>query len=126
MAIDVRAKRAYVDADAGDGYRVLIDHVWPRGISKQRAHLDEWARELAPSGELRKWFNHLPERFPEFRSRYRRELAAHPEQVEELRRRAAGPAHNRLRRPRHRAQQRGRTRRADPRGLTGPASPGRR
>ena len=88
MAIDVRAKRAYVDADAGDGYRVLIDHVWPRGISKQRAHLDEWARALAPSGELRKWFDHQPERFPEFRSRYRRELAAHREQVEELRRRA--------------------------------------
>jgi uncharacterized protein YeaO (DUF488 family) len=88
MAIDVRAKRAYDEPDAGDGYRILIDHVWPRGISKQRAHLDEWARELAPSDELRKWFDHVPERFGEFRARYRDELAAHSEQVDELRRRA--------------------------------------
>ena len=75
MAVDVRAKRAYDDAEAGDGYRVLIDHVWPRGVSRERAHLDEWARELAPSDELRKWFDHVPERFAEFRSRYRDELA---------------------------------------------------
>ena len=88
MAIDVRAKRIYDEADAGDGYRVLIDHIWPRGISKERACLDEWARELAPSDELRKWFDHVPDRFAEFRSRYRHELAAHGEQVEELRRRA--------------------------------------
>jgi uncharacterized protein YeaO (DUF488 family) len=88
MATDVRAKRAYDEPDGGDGYRVLIDHVWPRGISKERAKLDEWARDLAPSDELRKWFDHVPERFPKFRSRYRQELAAHREQVEELRRRA--------------------------------------
>jgi uncharacterized protein YeaO (DUF488 family) len=88
MAIDVRPKRIYEEPDDGDGYRVLIDHIWPRGISKERARLDEWARELAPSDELRKWFDHVPERFPEFRSRYRDELAAHREQVEELRRRS--------------------------------------
>jgi uncharacterized protein YeaO (DUF488 family) len=88
VAIDVRAKRAYADADPGDGYRVLIDHVWPRGVSRERAHLNEWARELAPGDELRKWFDHVPERFAEFRSRYRDELAAHSEQVDELRRRA--------------------------------------
>ena len=88
MAIDVRAKRAYDDADPGDGHRVLIDHVWPRGVSRERAHLDEWARELAPSDELRKWFDHVPERFAEFRSRYRSELADHSGQVDELRRRA--------------------------------------
>src|SRR4051794_16825853 len=87
-ASDVRAKRVYDEADPGDGYRVLIDHVWPRGISRERAHLDEWARELAPSDELRKWFDHVPARFAEFRARYREELAAHREQVEELRRRA--------------------------------------
>ena len=87
MAIDVRAKRAYDDADPGDGHRVLIDHVWPRGVSRERAHLDEWARELAPSDELRKWFDHVPERFAAFRSRYREELAAHSEKVDELRRR---------------------------------------
>src|SRR4051812_4373814 len=75
MTIDVRAKRIYDDADAGDGHRVLIDHVWPRGVSRERARLDEWARELAPSDELRKWFDHVPERFAEFRSRYRDELA---------------------------------------------------
>jgi uncharacterized protein YeaO (DUF488 family) len=92
MGIDVRARRVYDEPDAGDGYRVLIDHVWPRGISKERAQLDEWARELAPSDELRKWFDHVPERFAEFRSRYRDELAAYREQVEELRRRArSGP-----------------------------------
>ena len=107
MAIDVRAKRVYDEAETGDGYRVLIDHVWPRGVSRERAHLDEWARELAPSDELRKWFDHVPERFGEFRSRYRDELAAH----ERAGRGAAPPARSgaaddRLRRPRHRAQQR--------------------
>ena len=92
MAIDVRAKRAYDDADAGDGYRVLIDHVWPRGVSRERAHLDEWARELAPSDELRKWFDHEPERFATFRTRYRAELAVQSKRVEELRRRARAGA----------------------------------
>ena len=88
MAIDVRAKRIYDDADLGDGHRVLIDHVWPRGVSRERAHLDEWARELAPGDELRKWFDHVPERFAQFRSRYRDELTAQSDRVEELRRRA--------------------------------------
>jgi uncharacterized protein YeaO (DUF488 family) len=88
MGIDVRVKRIYDGAEPGDGYRVLIDHVWPRGISKERAQLDEWARELAPSDNLRTWFDHVPERFPEFRSRYRGELAAQSERVEALRRRA--------------------------------------
>jgi uncharacterized protein YeaO (DUF488 family) len=92
MAIDVRAKRVYDAAGPGDGYRVLIDHVWPRGVSRERAQLDEWDRELAPSDELRRWFDHVPERFGEFRARYRRELARHDERVAELRRRAqAGP-----------------------------------
>ena len=90
MTIDVRAKRIYDAAEPGDGYRILIDHIWPRGVSRERASLDEWARELAPSAELRKWFDHVPERFGEFRSRYRDELAAHGERLEELRRRASG------------------------------------
>jgi uncharacterized protein YeaO (DUF488 family) len=89
MSLDVRAKRVYDQADPGDGYRVLIDHVWPRGISRERARLDRWARELAPSDALRKWFDHRPARFPEFRASYRDELAARPELVDELRRRAA-------------------------------------
>jgi uncharacterized protein YeaO (DUF488 family) len=88
MTIDVRAKRIYDAAEPGDGYRVLIDHVWPRGVSHERADLDEWARELAPSGELRRWFDHVPERFEEFRSRYRGELKSQRERVEDLRRRA--------------------------------------
>jgi uncharacterized protein YeaO (DUF488 family) len=102
MTIDARIKRAYDAAERGDGYRVLIDHVWPRGVSRERAKLDEWARELAPSDELRKWFDHVPERFAKFRSRYREELKDRRERVEDLRRRARkGPvtiiyaAHNR-------------------------------
>lgn len=92
MTLDVRAKRIYDPADQDDGYRVLIDHVWPRGISKERARLDEWAKELAPSDELRKWFDHDPVRFEEFRVRYRHELAARSERLEELSRHAApGP-----------------------------------
>ncbi len=86
---DVRAKRIYDPFDAEDGYRVLIDHVWPRGVSRERARLDRWARELAPSDELRKWFDHVPPRFAGFRARYRDELSAHPELIDELRRRAA-------------------------------------
>ena len=54
MVLDVRIKRIYEPADRGDGYRILIDHVWPRGVSRERAKLDEWARELAPSDELRR------------------------------------------------------------------------
>ena len=60
MVLDVRIKRVYEPADRGDGYRILIDHVWPRGVSRERAKLDEWARELAPSDELRRWFDHVP------------------------------------------------------------------
>jgi uncharacterized protein YeaO (DUF488 family) len=88
MTLDVRTKRVYDPADADDGQRVLIDHAWPRGVTRERARLDEWARELAPSDELRKWFDHMPERFDEFRSRYRQELAARPRRVDDLRRRA--------------------------------------
>ena len=67
---------------------MLIDRLWPRGVSKERARLDEWARELAPSTELRTWFGHDPERFAEFRRRYLRELAAQDEKLGELRDRA--------------------------------------
>jgi uncharacterized protein YeaO (DUF488 family) len=92
MTLDLRAKRAYDPVADEDGYRVLIDHVWPRGVSRERARLDDWARELAPSDGLRKWFDHDPSRFAEFRARYRDELADHYERLEELRRRAtSGP-----------------------------------
>jgi uncharacterized protein YeaO (DUF488 family) len=89
MSRDVRAKRIYDPSDPDDGYRILIDHVWPRGISRERARLDAWARELAPSDALRKWFDHRPPRFAEFRARYRDELVAQSELVDDLRHRAA-------------------------------------
>jgi uncharacterized protein YeaO (DUF488 family) len=87
--MDVRLKRAYEPAEAADGYRVLVDRLWPRGVSKEKAQLDEWARELAPSSELRTWFGHDPARFDEFRRRYLEELAAHEAKLAELRERAA-------------------------------------
>jgi len=86
--VAVRIKRAYEPPEPADGYRVLIDRIWPRGVSKEEARLDEWARELAPSSELRRWFGHDPARFEEFRRRYRAELAGHEEKLRELRRRA--------------------------------------
>ena len=89
MSLDVRAKRIYDQPEQEDGYRVLIDHVWPRGISRERARLDAWARELAPSDALRNWFDHRPPRFAEFRARYRDELVAQSELLDALRRRAA-------------------------------------
>jgi uncharacterized protein YeaO (DUF488 family) len=88
MAIDVEIKRIDDAPQAEDGYRVLVDHVWPRGVPKDRARLDEWARELAPSDELRQWFDHVPARFEEFRARYRRELKDRCELIEKLRERA--------------------------------------
>lgn len=69
-------KRIYEDVADSDGYRVLVDRLWPRGISKERAALDEWRRELAPSAELRTWYGHKPELFDEFAKRYRDELNA--------------------------------------------------
>jgi uncharacterized protein YeaO (DUF488 family) len=88
MATGLRSKRIYDDPSDGDGYRVLIDRLWPRGVTKERARLSEWARELAPSPELRRWFGHEPSRFPEFRERYRAELAGQADKVQELRDRA--------------------------------------
>src|SRR6476646_6664886 len=85
MTLDVNIKRVYDPARPDDGYRVLIDHIWPRGVSHERAHLDRWARELAPSDELRRWFDHVPERFDEFRARYRDELGEQAELLAELR-----------------------------------------
>jgi uncharacterized protein YeaO (DUF488 family) len=86
--MDVRLKRAYEPAMASDGYRVLIDRLWPRGVSRAEARLDEWARDLAPSAALRRWFGHDPARFAQFRFRYTQELAAQETKLGELRRRA--------------------------------------
>lgn len=84
----IRIKRVYDTPAAADGYRVLIDRLWPRGVSKEKAHIDEWARELAPSDELRRWFDHRPERFEEFKRRYSDELRDHADAISALRRRA--------------------------------------
>lgn len=90
--MDIRLKRAYDSPAPSDGYRLLVDRLWPRGVSHERAKLDEWDRELAPSTELRKWFGHDPDRFDEFRRRYMRELAGRRDRLTELRRRARGGA----------------------------------
>jgi uncharacterized protein YeaO (DUF488 family) len=90
MAAGVLGKRIYEPTEPGDGYRVLVDHVWPRGLSRERAHLDAWVRELAPSDELRRWSDHDPRRYARFRARYRDELAARADFLDELLRRAAG------------------------------------
>ncbi|USS90534.1 DUF488 domain-containing protein [Fructilactobacillus carniphilus] len=71
-------ERIYTKPVDHDGYRILVDRRWPRGISKVNAALDEWAKEIAPTTELRQWFNHIPERFPEFQQRYRQELDHNP------------------------------------------------
>ncbi|WP_242902711.1 DUF488 domain-containing protein [Actinomadura terrae] len=71
---DVRLRRVYDDPEPGDGARVLVDRVWPRGLSKQDARLDDWEKDVAPSTDLRKWYGHDPERFEEFRRRYEAEL----------------------------------------------------
>jgi uncharacterized protein YeaO (DUF488 family) len=86
--MDIRLKRAYESPSPSDGYRVLIDRLWPRGVSHAEAGLDEWARDLAPSAELRRWFDHDPQRFAEFRRRYAIELRRERPRLAELRRRA--------------------------------------
>ncbi len=86
--MDVRLKRAYDPAASSDGHRVLVDRLWPRGVSRARAKLDQWEKELAPSTELRKWFAHEPSRFQEFRRRYVEELREQRSRLTALRRRA--------------------------------------
>jgi uncharacterized protein YeaO (DUF488 family) len=91
MTGNVRIKRIYDEAATDDGYRVLIDHVWPRGVSRDRARLDEWARDLAPSDDLRRWFAHDPAKFSEFRARYREELTGRDALRDLAARVASGP-----------------------------------
>ena len=80
-----KIKRAYVPASPDDGTRVLVDRIWPRCVSRNAAALASWSKDVAPSTGLRKWFGHDPARWPEFRARYRSELAANPEPVAALR-----------------------------------------
>lgn len=87
-AANVRLKRAYEPPAPADSTRILIDRLWPRGVTKAAAALDQWTRELAPSTELRKWFGHDPARWREFRRRYAAELRERPEELRALRDRA--------------------------------------
>jgi|SRR5690606_14820814 len=77
----IKIKRIYEDASSGDGYRILVDRIWPRGVSKEEAKLDDWKKEIGPSNELRKWFGHVPDKFDEFAKRYTKELEAKKEDL---------------------------------------------
>ena len=83
--LTVRTKRVYESPDGDDGFRILIDGLWPQGVSREKAHVDLWLKEIAPSTELRKWFGHDPARSGEFKRRYFEELDANAEVVEQLR-----------------------------------------
>lgn len=87
MTETIGYRRVYEESAPEDGRRVLVDRVWPRGMRKDDARFDEWLRDAAPSPELRKWYGHEPDRFPEFRRRYRAELRdeGHQEAVAHLR-----------------------------------------
>ena len=78
QSLNIALKRAYDEPAASDGTRVLVDRLWPRGLSQERAHIDLWLKEIAPSTELRRWYGHDPEKFAEFRRRYESELATEP------------------------------------------------
>jgi uncharacterized protein YeaO (DUF488 family) len=84
--MQIRLKRAYEGPGSQDGCRVLVDRLWPRGVSKEEAKIDLWLKEIAPSDALRKWFGHDPEKWEEFRKRYFAELDERGESLEELRR----------------------------------------
>jgi uncharacterized protein YeaO (DUF488 family) len=84
----LKLKRAYEEPSPEDGERVLVERLWPRGLSKERAGIDLWLKEVAPSTELRKWFGHDPARWEEFRRRYWEELENKPEPVNQLRKKA--------------------------------------
>jgi uncharacterized protein YeaO (DUF488 family) len=76
--LNIALKRAYDEPAESDGTRVLVERLWPRGLSKERAHIDLWLKEIAPSTELRRWYGHEPDKFEEFRRRYESELAGEP------------------------------------------------
>ena len=72
--MSIKIKRIYETFDKSDGYRILVDRLWPRGVKKEEAHIEEWMKEVGPSAELRKWFNHEPEKWKQFLTKYRAEL----------------------------------------------------
>ena len=88
----LRIKRVYEPRTRSDGRRILVDRLWPRGLSKKKAAVDEWMKDIAPSAELRRWFGHDPRRWPEFKRRYRHELRAHGDLLRDITARASrGP-----------------------------------
>ena len=84
LVMKLKLKRAYDEPSESDGLRILVDRLWPRGLTKEKARVDLWLKEIAPTTELRTWFGHDPARWPEFQERYRRELKANDEQVQLL------------------------------------------
>ena len=85
----IKIKRVYLQPGEEDGRRILVDRLWPRGLTKEKASVDLWLKEIAPSTELRKWFGHDPDKWKEFQTRYRTELRQNPEQVSLLKLEAA-------------------------------------
>ena len=82
--MEIKVKRIYEEVAKSDGTRILVDRIWPRGVSKENAQLDDWIKEIAPSTELRKWFNHEEDRFKEFSKRYKKELEGHKDLTDKL------------------------------------------
>lgn len=82
--MDIDIKRAYAESGRDDGFRILVDRLWPRGINKDLAEIGLWPKETAPSTELRKWFNHDPEKWEEFKKRYLLEIKRHPEEIGQI------------------------------------------
>jgi uncharacterized protein YeaO (DUF488 family) len=80
----IKIKRVYAPPSKEDGYRILIDRLWPRGLTKEKAKIDLWLKEIAPSNELRKWFSHDPAKWEEFRRRYRKELTSKQELLRKI------------------------------------------
>jgi uncharacterized protein YeaO (DUF488 family) len=85
----LQLKRVYEPAARTDGHRILVDRLWPRGLTKEKAAVDEWMKEIAPSTELRRWFAHDPDKWPEFQKRYRLELRGHADLIREIARQAS-------------------------------------
>ncbi len=86
--MQIKIKRIFDDPSKNDGYRILIDRIWPRGVSKEDAKLDDWNKDIAPSDTLRKWFDHDPDKFDEFAKKYRNELDDKKKDLAEIRKKA--------------------------------------
>lgn len=87
--MSIQIKRVYAEPEKSDGVRILVDRLWPRGLSKEKAHVDLWLKEAAPSTDLRKWFAHDPKKWPEFQSRYIDELKSHGAELSLLKEKSA-------------------------------------